>query len=377
VTRSKRSAGDIVKTLGLKSDDLAHMREVFEMFPVLASQLRQPEEARLVIDANALIADIRWLVKKRAKPTARTALQEAIASKTVVAFAPSFLDEEMHTKLADVAQRESIPLEPMLKAWRLYRAEIRFYETVRPITSVGTSKVADPKDVPYVSAYTAFGAAAILTDDAHLSRMGARTVRFELTIAMRDYARAASIELTLKWHGMLLFAIGIELIRQLYQLVRAVARGIAKAPRPLQLLLGAGLLAALIYRPTRERLIEALRTGGKSAIGMAAEVMPLLGTVVLEVKEQEVKALRAWEKVAPHVVARRVPLGAHVLAICAAAGTPLTTEKIVRQLNRLGVRTTAKSFPRYLRTTLRGQAGLEEVGPNRWRAKAVILPPLE
>ena len=126
------AARGLIAELPTRSDDLAQLREVFALLPLLAQHVGAPEQTRLVIDANAVIADIRWLVKKRKTPGARTALQEAIASKTVVAFAPSYLDDEIRLNLVELSANEGVPLEPMLAAWREYRVNIRFYEAKRP-----------------------------------------------------------------------------------------------------------------------------------------------------------------------------------------------------------------------------------------------------
>ena len=360
------TAKDIIEALQPRSDDLSRIRHYFDALPILASHLPRPEQARLVIDANAAIGDVRWLASKRTNATARTGLQEAIASKTVVAFAPSYLDEEMRLKLAEISERESLPLEPLLTAWGQYRSCIRFYEAKRPTTSLGTSEIADPKDMPYIETYTAVGAAAILTDDPHLTRMGARTVRFELTMAMRDYARFTSIECTLKFHGVILTTIGIEVLSQFVRFIRFVFQLMAKAPILLQLLLGAALLFALLHRATRERLFQVFERGGEAVLSAAERLFPLLGELSVETRNAQVNARTAWDKVAPYVVNRPVPLRAHALAICMAASEPLTTDEIVQQLQRAGVKTTAKSFGSYLRRVLRSHDTLREVGPSRW-----------
>lgn len=325
-----------------------------------------------MLDANAVIADIRWLVKKRKSPNGRTALQEAIASKTLVAFAPSFLDDEIRLNLAKVSEYEGIPLEPMLEAWREYRASIHFYEAERPATPVATPGAVDPhppvdpKDVPYVETYLAVGAAAILTNDPHLTRMGARTVRFELAVAMRDYARAASIELTLKWQGVMILTLAVGCINQLARLVAAVAQTIRRSPKPVQLALACGVLAALLHRPTRERIARALSTGWDSVMIAAREVLPLLGELVVVAHDEGERARASWATLAPHVQPRRLPVRVHAFAVCAASERDLSTSEIMDELTRRGVRTSSPNFPRYLRSLLRQHPAVREIQANRW-----------
>jgi len=68
-------------------------------------------------------------------------------------------------------------------------------------------------------------------------------------------------------------------------------------------------------------------------------------------------------KLAPHITGRRVPLRVHVLAICAAADGPVTTDQIIRRLQEAGVATNAKSSRRYLHSVLRQHERLREIAP--------------
>jgi ribonuclease HI len=99
------------------SDDLAELRKAIEALPALAHQIGQAKVVRLVLDANLIIGDIRWLVKKRTTPGARTALQEALASRTIAGFAPSFLDDEVRKELASVARDEELSVDAMFAEW--------------------------------------------------------------------------------------------------------------------------------------------------------------------------------------------------------------------------------------------------------------------
>lgn len=356
---------DVVAQLPTRSDDLAQLRSVFAAFPLLAQHVGAPEEARLIIDANAVIADIRWMVKKRKTPGARTALQEAIASKTVAAFAPSYLDDEIRLNLTEVSANEGVPLEPMLAAWEEYRACIRFYEARRP-SIAATPDVVDPKDLPYIETYLALGASAILTNDPHLERMGARTVRLELAVAMRDYARAASVELTLKWHGVLLLTLGIGFAQQFAQVLAAGARVFRRAPRGLQLAASAALVAALLHPPIRERLTRALARGWNDLVEATKHSLPIVAELTVETQRHGERARAAWAAVAPQVEPRRVPLRTQALAVCVASAEPLPTDELIERLTRLGVRTTAKNFRRYLRQVLRAHPSIIEVGRDSW-----------
>jgi predicted nucleic acid-binding protein len=149
---------------------------------------------RLVLDANVLVAEVRWLVKKRRHLTARTALQEVLASGLLVAYAPTYLEQEMRSQLAALAYEEELSCEALLAVWARYRKALNFYEASPP-ADTPTASGLDPKDSPYVETYLAVGAGAIMTSEPHLSRMGAQTIAFEMSMELRLCARDESIDL--------------------------------------------------------------------------------------------------------------------------------------------------------------------------------------
>jgi predicted nucleic acid-binding protein len=140
---------------------------------MLAKHFDGPRTLRLVLDANVLVAEVRWIVKKRKDPKARTALQEALTSGLLVAFAPTYLEEEMRNQLATLAYEEGLSCEALFAAWDDYRRVLKFYDASPPAAGRTTHGI-DPKDTPYVETYLAVGASAIMTSDPHLSIWGLR-----------------------------------------------------------------------------------------------------------------------------------------------------------------------------------------------------------
>jgi predicted nucleic acid-binding protein len=370
MTEQPNIAKEFVAAAGIRSDGLVEIREWLESFPEMARHMRRPESARLVLDANVVIKDVRWMVKTRQKVDARSALQEVIASGTIVAFAPSFLNDEVEARLADVAAREEIPLEPLMAAWIEYRRSIRFYEVARP-TSATVVDGRDSKDIPYIEVYTQLAADAILTEDPHLANMGARTIKLGIVVSMRDYARAASIELTLKWHGITLVTLGVAVFGELAKLVRSGIAAFRRMPRELQVIAALAILCALLHKPTRDVLLGALEKGWEALVKTAGVTLPVLQQLMVESRSARTKASSSWELAGLHHQPRKVPLKTQALAVCVAAGAAISTKRIVEELGRLGVRTKAKSFNAYLRRVLRAHPRLREISPNMWTVTAI------
>lgn len=369
-TPKKEIARDILAAARIRSDGLPEIREWLDSFPEMARHMRRPESARLVLDANIAIRDVRWMVKTRKNSDARSALQEVIASGTIVAFAPSFLNDEVEARLADVAAREEIPLHLLMAAWMEYRQSIRFYEVARPTSAIVVDG-RDSKDTPYIEVYTQLAADAILTEDPHLANMGARTIKLGIVLSMRDYARAASIELTLKWHGIALVTLGVAMFGELAKVVRSGIEASKRMPRELQVVIALAVLCALLHKPTRDLLLGALEKGWDALVKTAGVSLPVLHQLMIETRSANAKANSSWKLAGLQKQSRQVPLKTQALAICVAAGSAISTRRIVEELGRLGVSTKAKSFNAYLRRVLRGHPRLREISANVWIVTAI------
>ena len=219
------------------------------------------------------------------------------------------------------------------------------------------------------------GAQVILTDDAHLARMGARTVRpLELSIALRTYARATAVELTIKLNGMVLATLALEALAAGLRLVRSAITLFRRLPPEMQLLIAGLIVAALLQEPTRVRLKEKLKSALRALASAAEAVAPVYGKLAEQSKRAHQEAVEAWQVVASKVPAKRVSLRAHVLALCADAKGSLSEEQLSRRLALLGVRTSAKSFRGSLRRALRSHPELGEVSPRTWARLSSAVP---
>ncbi|MGH7651922.1 MAG: hypothetical protein ACREMS_08765 [Gemmatimonadaceae bacterium] len=360
--------------LPIRSDSLSALRDIVAAFPVLAANLGVPESVRLVIDANVLVAEVRWLVKKRNDPGARTSLQEALASGTLVGFAPTYLEEEMERQLAALAEEEHLSHVALASAWTQYKLALVFYD-VGGAAAVSNAIAVDPKDLPYVEAYSALGAAAIMTADPHLRRMGARTVEAELSLKMRSYARDASVDFTIRMGGLVVGGAAIAGAIGLAKVGAALIGANSKLPSNVRFLVWVCLIGALVYRPSREGLLRAASGAGRTVSTFLDDAWPVIHRIVAEAKERRERAASTWSELEPRFAGRRVALATHTLAVCAASSSSLTVDEIAQKLRTAGVRTSAPTFPHYLRRVLRKHPRLSQTAKGRWAIAAANTIP--
>src|SRR5260370_26738996 len=91
-----------------RSDRLPAFRAFIEAYPALAF-LGTILQFHMVLDANAILGDLRWLHLNRRDQTAPTAIQELIVAGVIVPFSPSVLDTELSEYLPQLSLRGAIP----------------------------------------------------------------------------------------------------------------------------------------------------------------------------------------------------------------------------------------------------------------------------
>jgi len=111
----------------VRSDSLPQLLSFAGSIPGLAPLLKDIVQIGVVLDAQIVQQELRWRVRRRKKPDARTGLHEAIASGVIVPFAPTFLDSEIEQHLADIAEWTSVGVEDVRREWQDFRKSLHFY----------------------------------------------------------------------------------------------------------------------------------------------------------------------------------------------------------------------------------------------------------
>lgn len=107
------------------SDDLRRVSELSLHWQPLFRLLEILSQLRLVIDTNAVLEELMFLVRSRKNPAARTNLQEAIDLGAVVAFAPSKIPRARTGLLKVVARSVCLQAGVPLTVEELTRGVLR------------------------------------------------------------------------------------------------------------------------------------------------------------------------------------------------------------------------------------------------------------
>ena len=83
----------------IPSDALRALLNLRDEFPAIRQLLEDIIQIVIVLDASAVQGELRWRLRSRTKPNARTSLHEAIDSAAVIAVAPIFLKQEIEKYL--------------------------------------------------------------------------------------------------------------------------------------------------------------------------------------------------------------------------------------------------------------------------------------
>jgi len=273
-----------------KSDELAEIRQIFSE-DGLFGQFGSLFQINLILDANAVLADIRWLVCKATNPNARTSLIEAIDAKTVVAHAPTFLHNEIEKNIPIIAKEEGIDASLFFLRWEQLKHKIDFIECGGPVEGA-----IDPKDAPYANAHEITGY-PVLTEDPHITRMGAESISITVSTFARDYSREAVIEYRIKAGALGVFVITESMIQAASNLVRSLAPHVRRIPTWVWLLVIAGFVVALSFEAFRVFLLDKLKDFSDKTMALAKQLFLVLEPVVVEHQSRHKQANLAKEAI--------------------------------------------------------------------------------
>jgi predicted nucleic acid-binding protein len=356
-------------SVSVPSDELLRLRDLFLNWPPFFRLLEIPPPFRLVIDTNAVVEELLYLVKSRRNPSARTGLQEAIDSGAVVAFAPPKLRDEIAKHLPRLAREGGIPEESLRRAWAGYQSRITFVD-VREASAEEMSSAVDPDDLPFVYLYRKLDADAVLSRDRDIGEMGAHSVELEVMLCVRDYAREKAPEVTLRAGALVVTVPAFVGAHALIKLLRMAAKGFAELPVAVQLALLAGALAACVHPGSRKgmsRFVSAraseLREPARVLLDAAGGFMGQLGAA-----EERVRLRRKSLEHSVQRAAKR-PLRLVARTVCLEAGRALTVEELARGVLRAGYESKSAHLKQYLLRVLRQEETFENTPDGRWAVR--------
>jgi hypothetical protein len=351
----------------IRSDELVWIRDLFSRFPELDKLHRPLVQIRLVIDASRAQQELRWRLRSRQNPNARSSLQEACDCGIVVLFAPSFLDKEIEKYLEDIAVYANVSTERVREEWQEFRSHIHFHE---PALERPDADCPDPKDLPYKAVCEELAASAVYTTDPHFRSMDVPVVMTDLDRVLRKHARAKSVEMVVNIGTGFTVTISVH---ALVEFVKGCRRGFERAPAWLKvglLLVGA---AVLIHPKSRQKLGNFMQSLWRRLSD--PRVLAALSAVAGELVEcwNDVRSsLVEIEKTLPN--AKRRPAIACIREICLKAKTPLSPAEIAAQMRGVGYLSHSASLKGYVGRLMRTDAAFVRVSKGKWTLRSLNLP---
>jgi predicted nucleic acid-binding protein len=348
------------------SDDLHRVSELSLHWQPLFRLLEILPQFRLVIDTNAVLEELMFLVRSRKNPAARTNLQEAVDSGAVAAFAPSKLREEVARHIPRRAVERGIPEEALARAWRQYESRIKYVD-VGLVSDARAGEVADPDDLPFVYLYREINADAVLTRDRHIRAMGARSIQLEALIHVREYARAKAPEVTLR-AGAVVVTIPVAVVgHALWGLSKAAVRKLSGLPPWVQLALLGGVLAVGINPRSRRAVLNSVSPLVAKLKEPGAALTRVLGTLAEEFHRAQ-RDVDSRQRLLDDSIprARMGPLKMVARSVCLQAGVLLTAEELTRGVLRAGYESRSSRLKYYLVRVLRQDEQFVCMPDGRW-----------
>jgi predicted nucleic acid-binding protein len=265
----------VLSVSSIRSDSLSALR------PLVASNAMLQMfdgifQTTLIVDANIIMGDILWLAFKRKNSAARSEFRELLDAKTVLAIAPTYLEEEMKSNLLRLAAQKKVKLESLEIHWAEYRALITFLDMGGPDDSYD-----DPKDAPYIKLQRHSGH-LIYSRDSDITRMGGQVASAVLIASMRMYSRRVVVEYTLKIGGTGTLYVSLETVAAIGRLLREIVPSARALPRWVWWAALLTIACALLYRPSRQYLFNIVQALPAKSKGLATRAFDQLASFIAE-----------------------------------------------------------------------------------------------
>ncbi len=274
---------------------LASLRQFLEVYPALENLAGRLAQFTLVIDANIAVQDL--IYKYRHPHIRQTALEETVKSSAIRLCAPIWLDREMvGSTIPQVSKRRGIPEATLLELWAAYKTQITWDDRYAEPSDDPAN--GDAKDVPYVALQETLCAAAILSRDKDIDRLGGNKVGLEFVLSVRSYARAATIVVGIRVGGAFVSTLSLGI---LMELAKGLGRLVVRMPEWAKFaLLGAAVFVA-VHPPARTRVLGLLATLG----GELAELWPEVEKLIALAAEKDQEAAQALGEAERMLIAER------------------------------------------------------------------------
>lgn len=335
-------------------------------------------QLHVILDTSVIIEDLICLAKTRGSEHRRPAIYELAGKKTLVAYFPLEKTAEVEAKCVELSERYGIPLALLRDCWskylqRLHLVPTHHLELDHPDVRALADR--DPTDVPFLQARHLVGATVVVTKDRDIAASGAPTMPWsKVFVDLRHYSRKQGLKV-----GIYL-ATGTAIVAPIGALVsciRSLCHLAKKIPR--EVLVGMALLivAALLFRPTREALSKTGHTLRANVGRIATAVKPVVVEafrVAVEAEERAKEIKATIDKHLPTALVKRKPsLSQACYQACLLAKKPLTTQEVWQIAKQYGATSCAQNPLRSVDATLKRHAHLiGRTTDGRWQLLPIL-----
>jgi predicted nucleic acid-binding protein len=310
----------------------------------------------MVLDANKVIAEIRWRLGKRIKPYALTGIFESIEARVLIAYVPSYTEHEIFENAEKVALEIGKSKDEVLEEWRRIKPFLRVHETA--MQQVEVIELADPKDLVYMATQQQLGLSAIYSADPHLQRMGAPLVKGRIDDDLRDYARGSAVTIGVSFGSGLVVSIAIPTV---FRILKSASVWLLRQPVPIQLALAALVFTLLRNPRVRSWVADRWQQNWPP-------LLELMTPILLEYCEAQTKTAEARNRIQQAIPApaKRCSALKYCQGACPAGNRPRSLGEILRRMRDAGYRSTSKDPASYVRSVMRRSDMFVELPDDRW-----------
>src|SRR5258706_5713670 len=332
----------------IPSDAFRALLNLRDEFPALRHLMEEIIQIVVVLDASAVQRELRWRLRSRINPTARSGLHEVIDCGLVIAVAPVFLKQEIQKYLPTIANRTGVTVETANTEWERVQGLVRFYT---PYGDGSEFALVDPKDSPYALTARELDADIVRTTDKHFEKMGVAVAGQELDVVLRDYARSTTVLVTAKLGSG--FAITFSLAA-FVEMVRGLVKLIRKLPPLAKLMLCAAIVIAFTHPKSRQKLMQWSKRIWERFQEAKPELISVSQKAIKYLAEEAEISKTTHEEIKSKLRVRGKQTAlSHVRQICLQSRRPLTANEIAQRVLANGYPSRSKTFVAYVRRLLK------------------------